>query len=204
MTIISRQRPTIISPPHCISKKSVGLSFMDVLTGEFRVIEFKSASELTEELHRIGASELIVCEGSEYPPKGENGSSCSGELPVKKISYVGKYDFSLDVALKRLTKKFNVQSMDGFGCKDFSSGLQAAGALLHYVSDSQRSELTHIERLSPYNLGNYLTLDHTSRRNLEIIENIRDGGVSNTLLDLLDKTMTSLGARKLRFGSPIP
>jgi DNA mismatch repair protein MutS len=94
--------------------------------------------------------------------------------------------------------------MDGFGCSGFTVGLQAAGALLHYVTESQQAELTHIEKLTPYNLGNYLILDNTSRRNLEITENLRDSGISNTLLALVDRTDTSLGARKIRFWLTYP
>ncbi len=181
-----------------IGKKIAGLSFMDVLTGEFRVIEFGNTEELNDELLRINAREVVVPEGSSFPPESSNGSSSSLEPPFKKVSYMGEYDFSSEIALKRLTRKFNVLSMDGFGCSELTEGLKAAGALLHYVTESQKTELGHVDKLTPYSLGNYLTLDHTSRRNLEITENIRTRGKTDTLLGLLDRTRSPMGQRMLR------
>lgn len=180
-----------------VNKKIAGLSFMDVLTGEFRVIEFNNLNELNDELQKINAREVVVAEGSSFPPKNSNGAASLMDAPFKKLSYMGAYDFTSDVALTRLTKKFNVLSMDGFGCNDMTEGLKAAGALLHYVTESQKTELAHVDKLTPYDLGNYLTLDHTSRRNLEITENIRTRGKADTLLGLLDRTRSPMGLRLL-------
>ena len=178
-----------------INGKRSGLSYMDVLTGVFRVIEFESRASLEDELLRVAPKELVVEEGLGYP--GEKALA-SNNLPFKKISKLGRYDFTTDVAVGRLTKKFRVQSMDGFGCMGFSVGLRAAGALLHYVTEARKAELGHITGLVPYSLGNYLTLDHTSMRNLEITENIRTHEKSGTLLGLLDHTKTAMGARSMR------
>jgi DNA mismatch repair protein MutS len=178
-----------------VNGKCSGLSYMDVLTGDFRVIEFKNLSSLEDELRRVAPKELVVEEGTSFSDPGKNKAE---SFSFKKVSTLSSYDFSKEVATERLIKKFNVQSMDGFGCAEFSEGLRAAGALLHYVKEARKTEFSHITKLAPYYLGNYLALDHTSRRNLEITENIRTHDKRDTLLGLLDRTKTAMGARLMR------
>jgi len=168
-----------------------GLSCMDLSTGEFMVTEIKDIDGLIDELMRLSPLEVLVSEetGQETIVQG---------LSIRKISAIEARDFGLALNVGRLCSHFNVSGLEGFGCGNLKAGLGAAGALLHYIKDSQRSELPHIRKLTPYLTGDYMLLDRSTWRNLELTENNRGSGSSGTLLSILDKTATAMGARLLR------
>ncbi|MBI5468093.1 MAG: DNA mismatch repair protein MutS [Deltaproteobacteria bacterium] len=168
-----------------------GFAYMDVSTGEFRVAEFSAIDDLKDELKRIHPLELIVSDNSAVTLN-------ANELQVKKITPVPKYDFELDAATERLTGHFGTTSLEGFGLGELTEAVKAAGALLNYIKSTQKAELTHIRKCTRYSTGEYLVIDHSTRRNLEITENIRTGGKEGTLLELLDRTKTAMGARRLK------
>lgn len=175
----------------CPDSKSFGFSYMDVSTGEFRLTRLESESALHDEIRRVKPLELVIPE--------DTGNSFSGpEAQVKKLTLMVRYDFGLGPAAERLNSHFGTASLDGFGCAGLDEGVRAAGALFKYIKDTQRSNLTHIRKIVPYSTGDYLILDHSTRRNLEITENMRAGDKSSTLLELLDRTRTAMGGRLLR------
>ncbi|VAW38752.1 DNA mismatch repair protein MutS [hydrothermal vent metagenome] len=172
-----------------------GLACMDITTGEFRVTEGEGPSTLIEELERLAPSELVTTERCLEELRQATGDAL---LPVKNISIIADYDLQQKVARERLLKHFDVLSLDGFGLAALTEGVRAAGALLNYVKETQKAELSHIRQCTPYYGNKYLTLDHHTRRNLEIIENTRSLERKGSLLGHLDKTLTPMGARRLR------
>ncbi|GMR04268.1 MAG: DNA mismatch repair protein MutS [Thermodesulfobacteriota bacterium] len=174
-----------------ISKKKYGLSYMDISTGEFRVTEFDDAAVLCDELRRIGPLELLVDEGSE-------DVDFTGDASIKKITPLNNYDFDFSLNLERMRKHFATHSLDGFGFSGLTAGVEAAGALLNYIKETQRSELAHIKKCTPYFTGDFMVVDSTTRRNLEITGNLVSRGSKGTLFEVLDFTSTALGARRLK------
>ncbi len=168
-----------------------GLAYMDVSTGEFRAAEFSGAEEIRDEIRRIHPLELIVSDGAEDRLGSE-------DLRVKKLTPVPKYGYEPDTAAETLTRHFGTTSLEGFGLGELKEAVKAAGALLGYIKSTQKSELSHIKKCVPYSTGEYLIIDHSTRRNLEITENIRTGGKEGTLLETLDRTKTAMGARLLK------
>ena len=175
----------------CLSKSSCGFSYMDVSTGEFRLTELKDFSAALEEIRRLRPLELLVEDGL-YADENLKG------LPVRKITPLGKFDFEETEAGTRLMKHFGTKTLDGFGCSGLGVPVRAAGALLGYIRDNQKTDLVHVKGLRPYFTDEFLILDSSTRRNLEVVHNIRDGGRDGTLLSILDRTKTSMGARALR------
>ncbi|MDP2688496.1 MAG: DNA mismatch repair protein MutS [Deltaproteobacteria bacterium] len=174
-----------------VNSRRCGFAYMDATTGEFRLTELAPVASLHDEIRRIRPLELLVQEGSE-------GSFHANGLQVKKITPLGKYDFDYKVASTRLNEHFRTTSLDGFGCGELADGTRAAGALLHYIKQTQRSPLLHVKKCAPYQTGDYLVMDGSTRRNLEVMANIRSGGREGTLLALLDRTRTAMGGRKLK------
>ncbi len=173
-----------------------GLAYMDITTGEFRVTEADTIAKLIEELARLAPSELVTSQRcvEELQAQDEDRPT----LPVKNISIIADYDLKLKICTERLLQHFDLATLDGFGLSKHCEGIKAAGALLHYVKDTQRAELTHVKQCRPYYGDKYLTLDHHTRRNLEVIENTRDMQRKGSLLDYLDRTSCSMGARRLK------
>jgi len=168
-----------------------GLSYMDLSTGEFMVTEFREVDELIDELMRLKPLEAVVA--------GEAMDAATRQgLSIRKITTLDAGDFNIGLNVERLTSHFHTSGLEGFGCGGLSSGAGAAGALLHYIKDTQRSELPHIRKLTPYVTDDYMLLDWSTCRNLELTENNRTGGRSGTLLAVLDKTATAMGARLLK------
>jgi DNA mismatch repair protein MutS len=167
---------------------SAAFAYMDVLTGEFRVAELSGTDELAGEIKRVLPTELLV----------EEGKAPDAARLVKNVTPISPYDFSLDTATERLKEHFEVATLDGFGLGPMKLGARAAGALLGFVSSTQGARLGHIRGLTPYYPASYMVIDHTTMRNLDILENSRDASKDNTLLSVLDRTRTAMGARTLR------
>ncbi len=174
-------------------KGAVGFSYMDVTTGEFMATELKDTDGLVDEIARIRPMELVL-------PQGSSDAEEFPELSamVKKVTFVDGYDFDLDVAVERLLSHFKVHSLDGFGLSGLRLGTSAAGALFHYVRETQKRDLDHVKRCRPYFTDDYLIIDSATRRNLELTENLTDGSTASTLIELLDRTATAMGGRRLR------
>ncbi len=165
-----------------------GVALIDLSTGEFLVSEL-SENKLVNEITRFKPSEVIIPESLKV----------NQELVKQINSFVNEYSdhyFSQNNALEMLKKHFNVLGVEGFGIKNDSLIVNAAGALLSYLNETQKTNLSYINRIRKYSVKDYMVIDSSTLRNLEIIENVFDN--KGTLLGVLDKTVTSMGARMLK------
>lgn len=177
------------------SGNNYGLSIADVTTGEYMVTEIESKSKLMDEIYRFMPSEIIC-----------NESLCVSGLDFEDLkSRLGIVFFMLEawyfddtLCRRTLQEHFHVKTLDGLGLADYDGGMIAAGALLKYLEETQKTSLSHLSKLLSYTTGNYMLLDSSTRRNLELVETLREKQKRGSLLWVLDKTKTSMGARMLR------
>ena len=177
----------------------IGLAVVDLSTGEFTVTEFsdtRSLRKLASEFERLNPREILIPNdiGFEGQPLQQWIQKQTG---VNSSPYNGFY-FDYDVSYRALIRQFNTSSLQGFGCEDLKLATGAAGAILNYLKETQKNDLTHIRGLRTYAIDDYLILDPTTLQNLEIFRTHRDGGTEGTLLEVLDQTLTGMGGRKLR------
>ena len=169
----------------CPGKKSHGLAWLDLSTGEFRLAEIDSPAQLADQLARLQPSELLVPDGDDAP----------ADLPVPPTPH-DAFAFDLTQATDLLRDHFRVQSLDGFGCSGLPLGTAAAGALLHYITRSLRRDAQHLSPPKPWHASEYVLLDAVTQTNLELVESRSAEGTS--LRGAIDRTLTPMGARLLR------
>jgi DNA mismatch repair protein MutS len=167
-----------------------GIAHLDLSTGEFRVTEVTAREELFGELGRIDPAEVLVPEAD--PAAGEPG------LGSYRVEILEKTDFDREGAGRLLREQLGVQSLEGFGCRDMKQGVTAAGALVHYLQQTQKANPEHVRDLVAYHIGGFMFLDENTSRNLELYRTIRRDSIKGTLLHVLDRTVTPMGARLLR------
>ncbi len=172
-----------------------GLSVVDVTTGEYLLTEVDTSGKLLDEINKFMPSE-IICNDSFYI-SGIDLEDLSGRMGIS-ISALAPHYFDEELCEKALCRHFSVSSLDGLGLKDYSIGITAAGAVMEYLMETQKNSLAHILSLVPYQTGKYMILDRNTRRNLELVETLREKQKRGSLLWVLDKTKTAMGARKLR------
>lgn len=169
-----------------------GLAWIDLSTGRFLATQCEP-SHLADELARVGPVELLTSEGTELPATAK-GVLRTGALVTTRPAWA----FSQKTGEQALCAHFQVRTLEGFGFVDADGpALRAAGAILDYLVETQKSSLGHIDRLIPYRAASTLEIDEATRRSLEITRTLRDGRRDGTLLSVLDRTMTSAGARLL-------
>jgi len=178
-----------------IHRDNVGLASLDISTGEFRVCESDTTDTLVGESIRIAPREVLLPESARQDDRFRGAKEAFAE---KSISFLEDADFEYVKSRERLLALFQTVSLEGFGCENFTAGISAAGAIIAYVSDTQKQAVGHIRRISPYILSAYLQVDDLSGRNLELTENIRSGSSKGTLISVLDKTVTAMGARLIK------
>ncbi len=174
---------------------SFGIASCDISTGDFFVTEARSERELFDELAHFTPSE-IVCNDAFFM----SGIDME-ELKNRCQAYLSSLDprfFSDDSCRRILKEHYGVASLDGLGLADYPVGVVAAGAVMQYLYETQKSDLSHITSLVPYSTGQYMVLDISTRRNLELLETLREKQKRGSLLWVLDKTRTAMGARLLR------
>jgi len=163
-----------------------------VTTGEFLTTAFDALERtLLDEISKYHPTEILIQEGDPYQ---KAIAALSGKTPEVYYSWA----FARKNAEKRLCQHFQVMTLNGFGLEQQPQAVSAAGALLEYLYETQKNMLSHISALRYYHVGRYMLLDHASRRNLELTESIRDKTKKHSLLWVLDKTKTAMGARMLR------
>ncbi len=164
----------------------VGLAYADITTGEFATTQLAGRHELLEELARLAPVEMLTPEGyyADFPA-------------IKTISPLPAWRFELGNARQTLLRHFEVATLDAFGCEQKPLAARAAGALLHYLQETQRGAVGQMQRLRTYAVGRYMALNEATRRNLELTEGL-SGGRDGSLLSILDRTITPMGARLLR------
>ncbi|MCH2063876.1 MAG: DNA mismatch repair protein MutS [Roseibacillus sp.] len=169
----------------CEHRDTFGLAVVDHSTGEFTLAEFPDRQQMEDELTRLAPSELLISD--------EQLQSLGG-LP-HSLPYDG-YAFLLDQAIHTLRDHFKVQSLDGFGCSGMQPALSAAGGILHYLSYQLRRSCDHLRGLAVRQVGEQVAIDTASQHNLDLVSS--RSGRQHTLLGVLDRTATPMGARKLR------
>jgi DNA mismatch repair protein MutS len=177
-----------------------GISLIDLSTGEFLVTECRDEDEIRDELSRLLPAELLIEEGDgEEDDALQSMRKMLGPL-AGEICLTGRPSLYFDTknSYQLLLEHFQTANLAGFGCEHYSSGLVAAGVLLQYVAETQKTSLFHIEKITPLDLDGVLMLDDASRRNLELVQTIIGGQRQGSLLACLDQTMTPMGARLLK------
>ena len=172
-----------------------GISVVDVTTGEYRLTEVDTLGKLLDEINKFMPSELI-CNESFYI-SGVDIEDLKERLGIS-VSSLAPHYFDEECCKKSLCRHFSVQTLDGLGLADYSVGITAAGAVMEYLEETQKTSLAHILELVPYKVGKYMLLDRNTRRNLELVETLREKKKRGSLLWVLDRTRTAMGARKLR------
>jgi len=168
-------------------KGRYGLSTAELSSGRFTVSELASLTDLQAELARLNAAEILVDE-SEVDNLADF---------AKTLRSLPPWHFDLDLARRRLCEQFETQDLKGFACDDLDLGLIAAGCLLNYAQETHRAALPHLRGITVEHSSDSIRIDPQSRRNLELELNLA-GGKDNTLLSVLDKTVTPMGARLCR------
>ena len=172
-----------------------GLAITDISTGDFYTTEVATLKELYDEIHRFSPSE-IICNDSFYM-SGASLDDFKDRLHVS-VSTLDTWYMDEAVSVQKIKEHFKVASLDGLGLTDFTSGTLAVGALLLYLYETQKNTLDNLTKITPYRSGGYMIIDSATNRNLELIETLREKQKKGSLLWVLDKTKTAMGARLMR------
>ena len=172
-----------------------GIATTDVTTGDFFVTEVDSERKLLDELNRFSPTEIICNEP--FYMSGVDIDDMKERMGIA-VSALDSWYFGDDLAKETLLSHFHVQSLEGLGLMDYDCGVIASAALLKYLYETQKNTLSNILELRPYSIGKYMIIDSSSRRNLELVETMREKQKRGSLLWVLDKTKTAMGARTLR------
>ena len=172
-----------------------GVSVADVTTGDYFMTELDSGEKLFDEIYKFMPSELICNEA--FYMSGMDLDDLKDRLGIAIYSLDSWY-FDDEGCQRALREHFQVSNMDALGVGGYDCGVIASGALLTYLQETQKTSLSHMSRLSVYITGKYMVLDSSTRRNLELCETLREKQKKGSLLWVLDKTRTAMGARLLR------
>ena len=172
-----------------------GVSIADVSTGDYYVTEVDSERKLVDEIHKFGPSE-IICNESFYM-SGVDIDDLRHRLGIT-ICALETWYFGDELAENTLKGHFKVKSLTALGLSDYDCSVIAAGALLKYLYETQKNNLDNIVAIHPYSTGKYMIIDSSTRRNLELVETLREKQKRGSLLWVLDRTKTAMGARLLR------
>ncbi len=170
--------------------KRAGVAYADVTTGEFAVTEIRGedvARRAREELARLAPAELLIPDEGGYPG-----------LEAFTITPYDPWRFETEAARQALLDYYGVSSLEAFGCENKPLAISAAGGLINYLRETQKRALGHLQPLRTYTTEDYMLLDAATRRNLELVETLREGQRKGSLLWVLDRTLTPMGGRLLR------
>ena len=173
-------------------RQNIGLASLDISTGTFRVTETHDSAVVVDEILRVAPKEILLSESMQAEG---NLASLSQDQRQHAVTVLEDRLFEFAGSRQRLLEQFNTVSLEGFGCESMKAGVGAAGALIAYVTETQRQKIDHLDGLQTYFLGQFLEVDDQSCRNLELFANIRGGNRQGTLLEILDQTVTAMGAR---------
>jgi len=175
-----------------------GLAAVDLSTGEFVTTQFQgpqAQTRLLEELHTLQPSEVVLPADL---AQGEEWAARLRAVHPARLSPLDPSGFDPAIARQRLLDHLGAATLEPYGCEHLPLAIAAAGAVLCYLQESQVSDLAHLRDLQTYSPETYLALDSVTRRNLELTRTLRDGKVQGSLLGVLDRTVTPMGARLLR------
>ena len=175
--------------------ETFGVAVADISTGDFLVTEVESERELMDEINKFTPSE-IICNEAFYVSGVDVEEIKNRHQAV--ISSLDHHFFSDEVCRKILKEHFKVGALTGLGLEDYDTGVIAAGAVMEYMYETQKNSLSHITTITPYSTGQFMIIDTSTRRNLELLETLREKQKRGSLLWVLDRTKTAMGARMLR------
>lgn len=177
------------------NQKGVGIAFLDITTGDFKTSQLQSIEDALNEIFTIMPKEVIL-------PYAEKNGGISAKIEKLfrniTITFLEDWLFEKEFCLETLKDHFNIAAVEGLGISKAPAAISAAGALLHYVKDTQRSHLPHVRSIRAYQKSDFVQMDESTQRNLELFETLAGGTEKGTLLDILDFTATAMGARTLR------
>ena len=173
----------------------MGVSVADITTGDFLVTEVGSERSLFDEINKFSPAEIIYNDA--FAMSGISLYEMKDRYHFA-VSAVDSHYFQDESCRKVLKEHFKVNGLEGLGLGDYDSGVIAAGAVLQYLYETQKTTMDHLTSIVPYSTGNYMVLDSSTRRNLELLETMREKQKRGSLLWVLDKTRTAMGARLLR------
>ena len=177
------------------SVEKYGVAISDVTTGDFFVTEVDSERKLLDEINKFSPSEIICNEA--FYMSGVDVTDMKERLRIA-ITSLDAWYFGDDLAKETLLSHFKIHTLEGLGLQDYDCGVLASGALLKYLYETQKNSLSNILAIHPYSIGKFMIIDSSSRRNLELVETLREKQKRGSLLWVLDKTKTAMGARLLR------
>lgn len=173
-----------------------GLAFLDLTTAEFKVIEFDHQHELLNEIYRLRPAEFLTSQ--KFFDKHPDFFAEIRKNHDILINTQADWLFEHQVTYNFLIQHFQVHTLDGFGLKGMLPAIHAAGALLRYLQDEMTLPIQHITEIQPCNSSDFLSLDRMTLRHLELIDSLNEGNRKNTLLGVLDRTQTPMGARLMQ------
>jgi DNA mismatch repair protein MutS len=176
-----------------VEGEETGIAYVDISTSEFATTQLP-AERVMPELERLQPSEVLIPEdANDYP-----------QLPFT-ISRLDDYWFDMEIAQEALLEHFGVSSLEGYGCARLPLAIRAAGALIHYVKETQKETLPQLSKLATYSTDSFMTLDGQTIRNLELFQGGRWGETGNSLLSVIDLSKTAMGGRLLKnwLGHPL-
>lgn len=172
-----------------------GVAYLDLSTGDFRVTETDSADAAWAEVACVNPREILM-------PLSFRDGGAGNERPDlaagRMLSYIDEWVYDAEYAERMVRNHFGVASAEAAGCGGMDCGLRAVAAVLHYLQQTQKGDVRHISHLLAYRTQEFLVLDESSRRNLELNATLGDGKRRGSLLGLLDRTVTAMGGRKLK------
>jgi len=177
----------------CIKDSLAGISFCDISTGEFYTYEIPS-SQIQQQIETINPSEILI----QKRDKDLLTPLILKNNPSVKITKVDDWIFNYEYAKELLIMQFKTINLKGFGIDSLITGIISCGAVLNYLQETQKANLSHLQSVSVYNPSEYMNLDHATKRNLEITFSMHEGGREGSLISILDKTETAMGGRLLK------
>ena len=178
-----------------VHNEKIGLAYLDISTGTFRLTETEDWPAAGDEALRVDPREILIPESFRGDVRFEGLTAPFVERPLTALD---DKVFSHARGREQLMTMFHTMSLEGFGCESMKAGIRAAGALVHYLKDTQKQAVDHFNGIETYHLSGYMWVDDRSCRNLELAANLQTGSRKGTLLDVLDQTRTAMGGRLLR------
>ena len=175
--------------------RNFGIAVADVSTGDFYTTEVSEVRSLSDEIYKYSPSEIICNEA--FYMSGIDPEDLKNRLQIS-ISSLESHYFDDEQCQNALMEHFHIGSLSGLGLNDYPLGTVACGALMQYLYETQKNSLAHLTSIKPYKTGKFMVIDTSTSRNLELLETLREKQKRGTLLWVLDKTKTAMGARMLR------
>ena len=184
----------------CVKDTITGISFCDISTGEFFAYEIPTEN-ISQQIETISPSEIII----QKKDKDWLFQIIQKINPTIRLTKVDDWIFNYDYAKELLVMQFKTVNLKGFGVDNLIAGITAAGSVLNYLQETQKQNLSHLNKISEYNPSDFMALDYSTKRNLEITFSMQDGSREGSLISILDKTETAMGGRLLKkwFSAPL-